>query len=217
MSILGTTGMTAYFGLLEIGKPQAGETVVVSGAAGATGAAAAQIAKIKGCRVVGIAGGPDKCRYLTEQLGLDAAIDYKNDNIMTALRSACPKGVDVFFDNVGGRILDAVLLFLALHARIVICGAISTYQSAGPASGPANYMRLLRHRARMEGFVVLDFLARAAEAQRDLGGWLREGRLKDRVDVQHGLENAPATLARLFTGENNGKQLLRIADLPPSP
>jgi NADPH-dependent curcumin reductase CurA len=215
MSILGNTGMTAYFGLLEVGRPSPGETVVVSGAAGATGAAVGQIAKIKGCRAIGIAGGPEKCRYLTGELGFDAAIDYKSENVMTRFRETCPKGIDVYFDNVGGRILDAALMHLALHGRVVICGAISSYNDVAAASGPKNYLKLLIQRGRMEGFVVIDYVHRAAEAVAALGGWLREGKLKDQVDVQHGLENAPAVVARLFKGENKGKQLLKIAE--PSP
>ena len=212
LSILGNTGMTAYFGLLDIGRPRAGETVVVSGAAGATGSTVGQIAKIVGCRVVGIAGGPDKCAYLTGELGFDAAIDYKSENVMTRLRQTCPQGIDVYFDNVGGRILDAALMHLALHGRVVLCGAMSVYNDATGAAGPKNYLRLLIARGRMEGFVVIDFLARADEAMGKLADWLREGKLKDRVDVQHGLENAPAVVARLFRGENRGKQLLRIAE-----
>jgi NADPH-dependent curcumin reductase CurA len=212
MSVLGLTGITAYFGLLEIGRPQPGETVVVSGAAGATGSIVGQIAKIKRCRVVGIAGGPEKCRYLTETLGFDAAIDYKAGDVGSSLKAACPKGIDVYFDNVGGELLDAALARLARRGRVVLCGAIARYNDTQPAPGPKNYVNLIVQRGRMEGFLVIDFLARAAEAEAALAGWLREGKLKDRVDVQHGLENAPATLARLFTGENAGRQLLRIAE-----
>lgn len=212
LSILGNTGMTAYFGLLDVGRPRPGETVVVSGAAGATGSAVGQIAKIKGCRTVGIAGGAEKCAYLTGELGFDAAIDYKTENVMTRLRETCPKGIDVYFDNVGGRILDAGLMHLALRGRIVLCGAMSSYNDVAGASGPKNYLKLLIQRGRMEGFVVVDYLPRAEEALAELGSWLRDGRLKDRVDVQHGLENAPAVVARLFRGENKGKQLLRLAE-----
>lgn len=213
LSVLGNTGMTAYFGMMDVGRPRSGETVVVSAAAGATGSVASQLAKLSGCRVVGIAGGPDKCRYLTDELGLDAAIDYKSENLMTRLRQTCPSGVDVYFDNVGGRTLDAVLLFLALHGRIVICGAISSYADAAPAAGPRNYLRLLRQRGRMEGFNFLDYAPRASEALDALEGLYRAGQLKDRVDVQHGFEQAPRCLVRLFAGENLGKQLVRIA--PP--
>jgi NADPH-dependent curcumin reductase CurA len=211
LGILGYTGMAAYFGLLDVGQPRPGDTVVVSGAAGATGSAVGQIAKIVGCRVVGIAGGADKCRLLTAELGLDAAIDYKNDNVARRLRETCPRGIDVFFDNVGGRILDVALLRLARGARVVICGAISAYLEDAEATGPRNYLQLLVQRATMRGFIVLDYLPRADEAITALSGWLREGKLKDRVDVQHGLENAPAMLARLFTGQNTGKLLLAIA------
>ena len=210
LSALGLTGLTAYFGLLEVGRARAGETVVVSGAAGATGSAVGQIAKLNGCRVVGVAGGPDKCRYLVQELGFDAAIDYKHANLITALRENCPNGIDVFFDNVGGEILDSALAFLALHGRIVISGAISTYNDETPAPGPGNYIRLLTRRGRMEGFVVLDYLHRMGEALTALSAWLREGKLKDRVDVVEGFENTPAAFGRLFTGENRGKQLVRI-------
>ncbi|MET0342463.1 MAG: NADP-dependent oxidoreductase [Polyangiales bacterium] len=212
MSVLGNTGITAYFGLLEIGRARTGETVVVSAASGATGMAAAQIAKIIGCRTVGIAGGPDKCRYLVEELGLDAAIDYKGENVITRMRELCPTGIDVYYDNVGGRILEAALANLALHGRIVLCGAISGYNEAGGPPGPRNYMKLLTARGRMEGFVVVDYMPRAEEATTAIAGWLREGKLKDLVDVQHGLENAPAIMQRLFTGQNRGKLLIKIAD-----
>jgi NADPH-dependent curcumin reductase CurA len=215
LSILGLTGITAYFGLLEVGRPQPGETVVVSGAAGATGSAAGQIARIAGCRVVGIAGGPEKCGYLTGELGFDAAIDYRSEDVEARLAVLCPGGVDVFFDNVGGEILDAALARLAMRGRVVLCGAISRYGDDRPAPGPRNYLSLLIRRGRMEGFIVIDYMPRAAEAVAALAGWLREGKLKDRVDVQQGFERAPAALARLFTGENRGKQLVRIADMPP--
>jgi len=212
LSVLGLTGMTAYFGLLDVGRAKKGETVVVSGAAGATGSTVGQIARILGCRVVGIAGGKEKCNYLTADLGFDAAVDYKNDNLISGLRTACPNGIDVYFDNVGGAVLDAALAFLAMHGRVVICGAISTYNDQSPAPGPKNYMSLLGRRGRMEGFLVLDYFHRAAEAIAALSGWLREGKLKDRVDVVEGFENAPMALGRLFKGENLGKQLVKIAD-----
>ncbi len=215
MSALGLTGITAYFGLLDVGRPKPGETVVVSGAAGATGSAAAQIAKISGCRVIGIAGGPEKCAYLTGELGLDGAVDYRGGNVGKALRELCPSGIDVFFDNVGGPVLDLVLGQLALRGRIVLCGGIAHYNDALPARGPANYLALVMKRGRMEGFIVLDYLPRAGEAVTALSGWLRDGRLKDRVDVVHGLENAPAALLRVFEGKNQGKQLVRLA--APSP
>jgi NADPH-dependent curcumin reductase CurA len=214
LSILGLTGITAYFGLLDVGKPKAGETVVVSGAAGATGSAVGQIARISGCRVVGVAGGAEKCRLLTEELGFDAALDYRGEDLSKRLGALCPKGIDVFFDNVGGPILDAALANLALHGRVVLCGAISRYSDTGPAPGPSNYLSLLMRRGRMEGFIVLDYLPRAGEAVQALAAWLREGKLKDRLDVQEGLEQAPAALARLFSGENRGKQLVKLAAGP---
>jgi NADPH-dependent curcumin reductase CurA len=215
LSVLGNTGMTAYFGLLDVGRPRAGETVLVSAAAGATGSAVGQIARIQGCRAVGIAGGAEKCRVLTDEFGFDAAIDYKSENVMTRLRQTCPNGVDIYFDNVGGRILDAALMHLALRGRVVICGAMSGYTDMVAAPGPKNYLKLLIQRGRMEGFVVIDYLTRSDEALTALAGWLREGKLKDRVDVQQGLENAPTALGRLFRGENRGKQLLKVADRRP--
>jgi hypothetical protein len=212
MSALGVTGITAYFGLLEVGRPKAGETVVVSGAAGATGSIVGQIAKIQGCRAIGIAGGAEKCRWLVEEYGFDAAIDYKSEQVGKRLKELCPKGVDVFFDNVGGEILDAALARLARRGRVVLCGAIARYNDTSQAPGPKNYLNLLVQRGRMEGFIVLDYMPRAAEAVAALSGWLKEGRLKDRVDVENGLENAPLALGRLFKGENRGKQLVRIAE-----
>jgi NADPH-dependent curcumin reductase CurA len=215
LGVLGLTGMTAYFGLTAVGMLRQGETVVVSGAAGATGSAAGQIAKAFNCRVVGIAGGPEKCEYLTGTLGFDAAIDYKFDNVMTRLRETCPEGIDVFFDNVGGRILEAALMHLALHARVVLCGAISSYNDPTPPEGPRNYMQLLVRRSRMEGFVVTDFNDQMPEAQAALSAWVRNGVIKYQSDIVEGLENAPAALERLFLGKNRGKQLVRIAR--PSP
>lgn len=211
LGVLGLTGLTAYFGLLHVARLEAGETVIVSGAAGATGSVAGQIAKSFGCRVVGIAGGPEKCGYLTRELGFDAAIDYKSENVVTRLRECCPDGADVVFDNVGGRILDAALLSLALHARVVICGSISGYENDGPPQGPLNTMQLLVRRSRMEGFLMTDFNELVPEAMDALAAWVREGRIKHRSDVAVGLESAPAALARLFSGENRGKQLVRIA------
>lgn len=212
MSALGMTGITAYFGLLEIGRPKAGETLVVSGAAGATGSVVGQLARAHGCRVIGIAGGAEKCARLTGELGFDAAIDYKAENVDERLRALCPKGIDIYFDNVGGEILDLALARLALRGRVVLCGAISRYNDNALAQGPKNYMNLVVKRGRMEGFLVLDYMARAGEAVQALSALLREGKLKDRVDVQRGLENAPAALARLFKGENDGKQLVQIAE-----
>jgi NADPH-dependent curcumin reductase CurA len=210
LGTLGMPGMTAYFGLLEVGKPKAGDTVVVSGAAGAVGQVVGQIAKIKGCRVVGIAGGADKCEYL-RSLGFDAAIDYKHEDVKAALKQHCPKGVDVYFDNVGGEILDIVLTQLAMHARIVICGAISQYNEA-KMKGPSNYMSLLVYRASMTGMVVFDYASRYAEAAREMAGWMAAGKLKTREDIVEGLETFPETLLKLFKGENTGKLVLKIAD-----
>lgn len=214
VSALGMTGMTAYFGLLETGRPQAGDTVVVSAAAGAVGSIVGQIAKIKGCRAVGIAGGVQKCRYLTNDLGFDAAIDYKSENVTTALRKACPEGINVYFDNVGGEILEAALANLARGARIVICGAISQYNNSGPIQGPGNYLSLLVHRASMKGMLVFDYAARYPEAVREMAGWMAAGKLKSREDIVDGLENFPETFVKLFTGKNFGKLILKIADDP---
>ncbi|MDQ1310839.1 MAG: hypothetical protein QG601_2109 [Pseudomonadota bacterium] len=210
LGTLGMPGMTAYFGLLEIGQPKPGETVVVSGAAGAVGQVVGQIAKIKGCRVVGIAGGADKCAYL-RSIGFDAAIDYKHEDVKAALKQHCPKGVDVYFDNVGGEILDIVLTQLAMHARIVICGAISQYNEA-KMKGPSNYMSLLVNRAMMKGMVVFDYASRYGEAAREMAGWMATGQLKTREDVVEGLETFPETLLKLFKGENTGKLVLKVAD-----
>ncbi|MGY2289737.1 NADP-dependent oxidoreductase [Pseudomonas sp. SDO528_S397] len=210
LSALGMTGMTAYFALLEVGAPKAGDTVVISGAAGAVGSIAGQIAKIKGCRVVGIAGGADKCKYLVDELGFDAAIDYKHEDVLAGLKRECPKGVDVYFDNVGGDILDAVLSRLALKARVVICGAISQYNSKEAVKGPANYLALLVNRARMEGFVVTDHAAHYASAAQEMAGWMAQGKLKSKEDIVEGLETFPETLMKLFNGENFGKLVLKV-------
>jgi NADPH-dependent curcumin reductase CurA len=212
LGALGLPGMTAYFGLLDIGDLQEGDTVVVSGAAGAVGTVAGQIAKIKGCRVVGIAGGPEKCAMLVDELGFDAAIDYRAENVKRALRQHAPDGIDVYFDNVGGDILEAALANLAMHARVVICGAVSQYNNDGPVKGPSNYMALLVRRARMEGFLVFDFAERYAEAAKELGGWIAEGRLKAKEHVVTGsIDEFPATLQMLFRGENVGKLVLELA------
>jgi hypothetical protein len=211
LSTLGMPGLTAYFGLLEVGKPQAGDTVVVSGAAGAVGSVVGQIAKIKGARVVGIAGGADKCRYLVEELGFDAAIDYKTENVAEALKTHCPDGVNVYFDNVGGDILDAVLTRLARGARIVICGAISQYNATAPIKGPANYLSLLVNRATMTGIVVSDYYGRAMEAAMAMGGWMASGKLKTREDIVDGLDAFPKAFDMLFSGANNGKLVLKVA------
>ncbi|WP_277053124.1 NADP-dependent oxidoreductase [Zestomonas thermotolerans] len=209
LSALGMTGMTAYFALLDTGAAKGGDTVVISGAAGAVGSVAGQIARIKGCRVIGIAGGPEKCRYLTEELGFNAAIDYKHEDVTAALRRECPQGIDLFFDNVGGDILDAALACLALRARVVICGAISQY-NATTVKGPANYLSLLVNRARMEGFIALDHASRFAEAAQEMAGWLASGQLKSKEDTNEGLENFPETFLKLFRGENFGKLVLKV-------
>jgi len=211
MSALGMTGMTAYFGMQDIGKPRAGDTVVVSGAAGAVGMVAGQIAKIKGCRAVGIAGGKAKCDYIVEQLGFDAAIDYKAEDVRAALGRHCPKGIDIFFDNVGGDILEAALAHLALHARIIFCGAISQYNSTTPVRGPANLRSLLVNRASMTGMIIFDYADRYGEAARELAGWMAAGRLKSREDIVSGFDKFPETLLMLFKGENTGKLLLKVA------
>ena len=212
MSALGVTGLTAYFGMLDVGNPQAGDGVLVSGAAGATGSIAAQIAKIRGARVVGIAGGAEKCAWLTGELGLDAAIDYRAERVARRIHELLPKGCNVYFDNVGGEILDAALGALAIGARVVLCGAISSYNETELPPGPRNYTNLIVRRARMEGFLVTDYAARFGEAIADLARWAGEGKLRDRVDVVDGLENAPDALRRLFSGENLGKQLVRVAE-----
>jgi NADPH-dependent curcumin reductase len=210
LGALGMPGMTAYFGLLDVGAPKEGETVVVSGAAGAVGSVVGQIAKIKGCRVVGIAGGPEKCAWIVDELGFDAAIDYKGEDVGDALRKHCPEGIDVYFDNVGGDILDAALARLARGARVVICGAISQYNNLESMRGPSNYMSLLVNRARMEGFVVIDYMGRATEATREMAGWIAEGKLIAREDVVEGFESFPEALQKLFRGENVGKLVLKV-------
>ncbi|WP_449431694.1 NADP-dependent oxidoreductase [Pseudomonas putida] len=210
LSALGMTGMTAYFALLEVGQPKAGDTVVISGAAGAVGSIVGQIAKLKGCRVVGIAGGAQKCQYLKDELGFDGVIDYKAEDVLAGLKRECPKGVDVYFDNVGGEILDAVLTRINFRARIVICGAISQYNNKEAVKGPANYLSLLVNRARMEGFVVFDHSKEYGKAAREIAGWLASGEVKSKEDVVEGLETFPETLLKLFKGENFGKLVLKI-------
>jgi len=210
LNVLGMPGMTAYFGLLEVGQPEAGETVVVSAAAGAVGMTVGQVAKQLGCRVVGIAGGPDKCRYVVEELGFDACIDYKDGQVAAGLKTHCPQGVDVYFDNVGGDILDAVLARINLKARIVICGAISQYNNTTPVRGPANYLSLLVNRARMEGMVVFDYAPRYPEGVARLAGWLRAGAIKSREHVVDGFAQFPSALLMLFEGKNFGKLVLKV-------
>lgn len=211
LNVLGMPGMTAYFGLMDIGQPQPGETLVVSGAAGAVGQTVGQLAKIKGCRVVGIAGGKAKCDWVVEELKFDACIDYKAGAVKDGLKEYCPKGVDIYFDNVGGEILDTVLTHLHLKARIIICGAISQYNNTNAVAGPKNYLSLLVNRARMEGMVVFDYADRFNEAIVELADYLKDGKLRSREDVVTGLNTFPETLLKLFKGENFGKLILQVA------
>jgi NADPH-dependent curcumin reductase CurA len=212
LNVYGMPGMTAYFGLKEVGLPQPGQTLVVSGAAGAVGQTVGQLAKIWGMRAVGIAGGQAKCDWVVKELGFDACIDYKGGSVREGLKQHCPKGVDIYFDNVGGEILDHVLAKLAPKARIVICGAISQYNNLGAVQGPKNYMSLLVNRARMEGFVIFDYTARFPQAIAELAGYIKDGRLKSREDiVEGGVAAFPQTLNKLFAGENFGKLVLRVA------
>ena len=212
LSVLGVTGLTAYFGMFDVARPKEGETVVVSGAAGAVGSVAGQIGKIIGCRVVGIAGGPEKCAWITDELGFDAWIDYKSEDVAARLRETCPDGIDVFFDNVGGEILDAVLGQINLHARIALCGAISQYDTAELSPGPRNFLNLIPQRGRVEGFILLDYRDRFVDAILQLGQWVQEGRIRYAEDIVDGLENAPAAFRRLFSGENTGKLIVKVAD-----
>jgi NADPH-dependent curcumin reductase len=212
LGTLGMPGMTAYFGLLDITAPKEGETVVVSGAAGAVGSVVGQIAKLKGCHVIGIAGGPDKCRYLLEELGYDGAVDYKNDNVRARLKELCPKRIDIYFDNVGGEILDTALSLLNRGARVSVCGAISQYNATGAIDGPKNYLSLLVNRARMEGFIVFDYARRYGQAAQELAGWIASGQLQSKEHIMEGLENFPSTFNMLFSGDNFGKLVLKVAD-----
>ena len=212
LNALGMPGMTAYFGLLDIGQPKAGETVVVSGAAGAVGQTVGQIARIKGCRVVGIAGGKAKCDFVVKDLKFDACIDYKGGNVKDGLKEHCAKGVDIYFDNVGGEILDTVLTRINRNARIIICGAISQYNNTAPVKGPSNYLSLLVNRARMQGMVVFDYAERYGVAVKDIAQWMKEGKFISREDVVPGIENFPDALNKLFSGENMGKLVLKVAD-----
>ena len=211
LNVLGMPGMTGYFGLLDIGQPRPGDTVVVSGAAGAVGQTVGQLAKIKGCRVVGIAGGRAKCDWVVNELGFDACIDYKAGTVKADLKEHCPKGVDIYFDNVGGEILDDVLARIGRGARIIICGAISQYNNTTPIQGPKNYLSLLVNRARMEGMVVFDYAERFPVAVAELARYLKDGRMKSREDIVQGLETFPETLMKLFTGQNFGKLVLQVA------
>lgn len=208
--LLGHIGLTAYFGLLDIGKPKAGETLVVSAAAGAVGSLVGQIGKIKGCRVIGIAGSEEKCRWLEDELGFDAAINYKTEPVLESLKKHCPDGIDIYFDNVGGEILDAVLSLINLRSRIVLCGMISQYNAVEPVPGPYNLVNLIMKRARIEGFIVLDYMNRAQEVIGDIGKWFAEGKIQYRVDVVDGLENAPRAINKLFDGSNKGKLIVKV-------
>ncbi len=210
LSILGTTGVTAYCGLFKVGEPVAGDVVVVSGAAGATGSIVGQLAKIAGCTVIGIAGGPEKCAWLVEEAGYDHAIDYKAGPIREQLKQLAPDGINVIFDNVGGKILNDMLGRIATGARVVICGGISRYESGTLPAGPENYFNLVFRRARMQGFIVLDWITEFPDIRKRLVKWAQDGKLTYQEDIQHGFENAPATLQRLFVGANKGKQLLKL-------
>ena len=210
MSVLGMTGFTGYFGMLDLGRPEAGGTVVVSAASGAVGSVAAQVAKLHGARVVGVAGGPAKCHYLTDELGLDAAIDYRAAPIAESLAGATPEGIDVYFDNVGGETLDAALMRINRKARIVVCGGISQYGDMTVAAGPANYLQLISKSATMVGFTMLDYLHRIPEAVADLAAWVDDGSLRHRQHIIDGIEQFPEALRMLFRGENHGKLLVRV-------
>jgi len=209
---LGMPGMTAYFGITKVGKIKEGDIVLVSGAAGAVGSIVGQIAKIKGCTVIGIAGGKEKCDYLINELGFDEAIDYKSENIYTALKKKCPKGIDVYFDNVGGIILDAALSKLRMHARVVICGAISQYNNKSKIDGPSNYLSLLVTRSTMQGMVVMDYAQKFGEAAQQMGIWMKEGKLKSKEDIYEGIENFHETYNRLFSGDKKGKLILKVIE-----
>lgn len=210
LGVLGGTGMTAYFGLLELGEPKPGQMVVISGAAGATGSVAGQIAKIKGCHVVGMAGSDAKCQWLTDELGFDAAINYKTQDVGAELDRLCPDGINIYFDNVGGEILDLCLARIAMNARVVICGGISRYNKSGPIPGPQNYFNLVFRRARMEGFIVLDYAPRFGAAAKEMQNWIDQGLLKQSSTVIEGFENLPDALIKLFEGANTGKLMVKV-------
>lgn len=212
LGVLGMPGMTAYFGILDVGKIKEGDVVVVSGAAGAVGSVVGQIAKLKGCYVVGIAGGKEKCDYLKNTLGFDATIDYKSENVFEAIKETCPKGLDVYFDNVGGEILEAALSRLRKQARIVICGAISQYNNMEDMKGPRNYMSILVNRATMQGMVVMDYAAKYPQAMMEMAGWIMQGKLKSEESVFEGIDNFAETFKRLFTGKKLGKLLLKVIE-----
>jgi len=214
LGLLSMVGPTAYFGLLDVGKPKSGETLVVSAAAGAVGSIVGQIGKIKGCRVVGIAGSDEKCRWITETLGFDAAINYKTENVREQLKTHCPDGIDVFFDNVGGAILDTVLSLINVKARIAICGLISQYNAQEPVPGPYYFSNVLARSARIQGFLFGDYLDRMQEAYADLGKWLAQGKIQYRVHVVEGLEKAPQAINMLFDGSNKGKLIVKVSEAP---
>jgi NADPH-dependent curcumin reductase CurA len=214
LGAMGHIGFTAYFGLMDIGQPRPGETLVVSAAAGAVGSLAGQMGKIAGCRVVGIAGSDEKCDWITRELGFDAAINYHKEEVSQGLARTCPGGIDINFENVGGDILDAVLERINLNARVVLCGLISQYNATGPVPGPSNFMNVLVRRARLQGFIILDFAARFHEAAEKIVPWLLSGQLKFRTDIVEGLRNAPAAMNRLFDGTNHGKLLVKVSDEP---
>ena len=211
---LGHIGFTAYFGLADLAKPQPGETLVVSAAAGAVGSLVGQIGKIHGCRVVGIAGTDEKCHWITSELGFDAAINYKKEDVRKALQEHCPKGIDINFENVGGPVMEAVLDNMKIHSRFILCGLISQYNAETPAPGPSNFALLLTKRIKLQGFVVLDFGARFGEAAQQLVGWIMAGKLKYRLDQVDGLKSAPEALTRLFNGSNTGKLLVKVSEEP---
>jgi len=214
ISVLGINGMTAYYGLFDVGNVRPSDTVVVSAAAGSVGSLVGQMARLEGCRVIGIAGSPDKCDWLTDELGFDAAVDYKSANWQTDLQQASHEGVDFYFDNVGGDVSDAVLERMNTHGRVAVCGMISRYNEPEPWSGPANYGLILMRCLTIRGFLVSDYFGRLDEGQRVVGGWLAEGRLKYRLDIVDGLDHAPTAIDRLFDGKNSGKLLVQCSDLP---
>lgn len=212
LGLFGHIGLTAYFGLIDIGKPKEGETLVVSAAAGAVGSIVGQIGKIKGCRVVGIAGSEEKCRWIVDELGFDAAINYKSEDVREGLKKHCPQGIDIYFENVGGEILDAVLERINNFARIPLCGMISNYNATKPVPGPYNFINLLTRRVLLQGFIVLDYMHRAQEGIGELIKWYMEGRLKYRIDQVDGLREAPRVINKLFEGTNQGKLVLKVSD-----
>ncbi|BAZ79060.1 NADP-dependent oxidoreductase [Sphaerospermopsis kisseleviana CS-549] len=214
MAVLSFIGCTAYFGLLDIGKPQAGETLVVSAASGAVGSLVGQIGKIKGCRVVGITSSDEKCRYLLEELGFDAAINYKTADLSPALAASCPNGIDIYFENVGGEILDAVLTQVNLNARIPLCGLISTYNTEEPLPGPYNFSQILMKRVLIKGFIVTDYVSQWDLAFREMGQWIQQGKLKYQQEIVQGLENAPTAILKLFNSEKMGKLIVQISEQP---